>query len=422
MDDNICRKEPDMAIIRSFGAYRPRTDIVDRVAALPYDVYNREEAYEEVKREPMSFLKVDRAETSFDPEVDTYADCVYDKARELLDGMIDEGVYVHDDKDVYYVYELIMDGRHQTGLVACASIDDYVSGVIKKHENTREDKEIDRIKHVMTCSAHTGPIFLAYRSIDKVNKIINRVKTGEKLYGFTTPDSITHNVWIIDQDKDIEDIREAFAGVNEIYIADGHHRSASAVKAGLKLREENPGYTGDEEFNYFLSVLFPHDELMILPYNRVVRDLNGYSEDGFMNTVKEKFTIDKVEEPFAPENKCEFGMYMDHKWYRLGFKKEFMVDDVVERLDVSVLQNNLLAPILGIGDPRTDKRITFVGGIRGLSELSKMVDSGMYKVAFSMYPTSITELFDIADAGRLMPPKSTWFEPKLRSGIFIHRF
>lgn len=422
MDDNICRKEPDMAIIRSFGAYRPRTDIVDRVAALPYDVYNREEAYEEVKREPMSFLKVDRAETSFDPEVDTYADCVYDKARELLDGMIDEGVYVHDDKDVYYVYELIMDGRHQTGLVACASIDDYVSGVIKKHENTREDKEIDRIKHVMTCSAHTGPIFLAYRSIDKVNKIINRVKTGEKLYGFTTPDSITHNVWIIDQDKDIEDIREAFAGVNEIYIADGHHRSASAVKAGLKLREENPGYTGDEEFNYFLSVLFPHDELMILPYNRVVRDLNGYSEDGFMNAVKEKFTIDKVEEPFAPENKCELGMYMDHKWYRLGFKKEFMVDDVVERLDVSVLQNNLLAPILGIGDPRTDKRITFVGGIRGLSELSKMVDSGMYKVAFSMYPTSITELFDIADAGRLMPPKSTWFEPKLRSGIFIHRF
>lgn len=422
MDDNICRKEPDMAIIRSFGAYRPRTDIVDRVAALPYDVYNREEAYEEVKREPMSFLKVDRAETSFDPEVDTYADCVYDKARELLDGMIDEGVYVHDDKDVYYVYELIMDGRHQTGLVACASIDDYVSGVIKKHENTREDKEIDRIKHVMTCSAHTGPIFLAYRSIDKVNEIINRVKTGEKLYGFTTPDSITHNVWIIDQDKDIEDIREAFAGVNEIYIADGHHRSASAVKAGLKLREENPGYTGDEEFNYFLSVLFPHDELMILPYNRVVRDLNGYSEDEFMNAVKEKFTIDKVEEPFAPENKCEFGMYMDHKWYRLGFKKEFMVDDVVERLDVSVLQNNLLAPILGIGDPRTDKRITFVGGIRGLSELSKMVDSGMYKVAFSMYPTSITELFDIADAGRLMPPKSTWFEPKLRSGIFIHRF
>ena len=221
MDDNICRKEPDMAIIRSFGAYRPRTDIVDRVAALPYDVYNREEAYEEVKREPMSFLKVDRAETSFGPEVDTYADCVYDKARELLDGMIDEGVYVHDDKDVYYVYELIMDGRHQTGLVACASIDDYVSGVIKKHENTREDKEIDRIKHVMTCSAHTGPIFLAYRSIDKVNKIINRVKTGEKLYGFTTPDSITHNVWIIDQDKDIEDIREAFAGVNEIYIANG---------------------------------------------------------------------------------------------------------------------------------------------------------------------------------------------------------
>ena len=363
-----------MATIRSFRAYRPRPDVAGRVAALPYDVYNRQEAEIEVKREPLSFLKVDRAETSFGPDVDTYAPCVYDKAGQLLQGMIDDGTYIMERRPVYYIYELIMDGRHQTGLVACASIDDYINGVIKKHENTREDKEIDRIKHVEACGAQTGPIFLAYRAIDKVDEIIGRVKCGEKLYGFTSPDGITHNVWIIEDQGDIDTIREAFDNVNDIYIADGHHRAASAVKAGMHMREKNPGYTGQEEFNYFLSVLFPHDQLMIMPYNRVVKDLNGLDKDGF---------------------------------------------DVVGRLDVSVLQDNVLAPILGIQDPRTDQRIMFIGGIRGLSELERLVDDGM-AVAFSMYPTSITELFDIADAGLLMPPKSTWFEPKLRSGIFIH--
>ena len=268
-----------MAVIRSFKAFRPRPDICDRVAALPYDVYNRKEACEEVRREPMSFLKVDRAETSFDDSVDTYAPEVYKKAGDLLHEMMEDGTYIEEEKPVYYKYELIMDGRHQTGLVACASIDDYMNIVIKKHENTREDKEQDRIRHVEACGAQTGPIFLAYRSIDIVNQIIDRVKLGEKLYGFTSPDGITHNVWIINDAIDIRTIQDAFAGINEIYIADGHHRSASAVKAGLHMREKHPDYTGEEEFNYFLSVLFTHDQLMILPYNRVVNDLNGRTDE-----------------------------------------------------------------------------------------------------------------------------------------------
>ena len=409
-----------MAAIRCFKAFRPRPDICDRVAALPYDVYSRKEACEEVRREPMSFLKVDRAETSFDDSVDTYAPEVYKKAGDLLHEMMEDGTYIEEEKPVYYIYELIMDGRHQTGLVACASIDDYVNGLIKKHENTREDKEQDRIRHVEACGAQTGPIFLAYRSIDIVNQIIDRVKTGEKLYGFTSPDGITHNVWIIDEADDIQIIQEAFAGINEIYIADGHHRSASAVKAGLHMREQHPDYTGEEEFNYFLSVLFPHDQLMILPYNRVVNDLNGMTDDEFLKKLEDKFEVKACDAAVSPEKKGNFGMYMDGRWYQLTVKDGVVPEDVVGCLDVSVLQKNVLAPMLGIGDPRTDKRIQFVGGIRGLSELERLVDGGK-KVAFSMYPTSITELFDIADAGKLMPPKSTWFEPKLRSGIFIHK-
>lgn len=409
-----------MATIRSFRAYRPRPEVAGRVAALPYDVYNREEAKAEVLKEPMSFLKIDRAETCFGPEVDTYAPCVYEKAGELLRNMIEDGTYIMEQKPVYYIYELIMDGRHQTGLVACASIDDYIHGVIKKHENTREDKEIDRIKHVEACNAQTGPIFLAYRSMDVINQIIDRVKKQDKIYGFTSPDGIIHNVWIIDEDADIATIEKAFADTNEIYIADGHHRSASAVKAGLNKRAATPGYTGDEEFNYFLSVLFPHDQLMIMPYNRVVNDLAGLTETEFLSKLAGKFDIEKTDQAVMPKQKGQIGMYLDHTWYTLNVKAGVVPDDVVGCLDVSVLQENVLDPILGIKDPRTDQRIKFVGGIRGLSELERLVEGGM-KVAFSMYPTSITELFDIADAGQLMPPKSTWFEPKLRSGIFIHQ-
>ncbi len=408
-----------MALVKPFSAFRPRKDIISQVAALPYDVYNRAEACQVVKGNPYTFLRIDRAETQFDDSVDTYAPCVYQKAKELLDGMISAGEYVQEQQDVYYIYELIMDGRHQTGIVACASIDDYQNGIIKKHENTRADKEIDRITHVDVCNAQTGPIFLAYRAVDTIDSIVDRIKSTEAEYSFVSEDGIGHNVWIIKDQADVEAVRGAFADMNDIYIADGHHRAASAVKVGLKRREANGG-AGELESDKFLSVLFPHNQLKILPYNRVVRDLNGYSKEEFMNKVSQCFDIEEVSEAFQPVDKCTFGMYLDHTWYKLTARDEIKSDDPVAGLDVSVLQDNLLNPILGIEDPRVDKRIDFVGGIRGLSELERRVAEDM-TVAFSMYPTSIEELFDVADAGLLMPPKSTWFEPKLRSGIFIHK-
>lgn len=409
-----------MALVKPFSSYRPRKDIVSEVAALPYDVYNRAEAKEVVKDKPLSFLRIDRAETSFDDSVDTYAPCVYAKAKELLDGMIDRGEYIQDTKDMYYIYELTMDGRKQTGIVACASIDDYIDGTIKKHENTRADKEIDRITHVDTCNAQTGPIFLAYRAQDNIDSIVNKVKENQPEYSFTSEDGIHHSVWLISDLTDIETIRTGFDNLSDIYIADGHHRAASAVKVGIKRREANPDTVGDEEYNFFLSVLFPHNQLKILPYNRVIKDLNGYTKEEYLNKVSECFDVCVLDAPFSPDEKCSFGMYLDGQWYKLTAKDSIISDDPVDGLDVSILQDNLLNPILGIEDPRTDKRIDFVGGIRGLAELEKRANSDMC-LAFSMYPTSIEELFDVADANLLMPPKSTWFEPKLRSGIFIHR-
>lgn len=409
-----------MATIRPFSCVRPNEKVADRVAALPYDVYNRQEAKIEVEREPLSFLKIDRAETSFDDSVDTYAPEVYQKAKELLQKDIEEGIYEKDSTKAYYVYELIMDGRSQTGLVACASVDDYVNNVIKKHENTRADKEIDRITHVDTCSAQTGPIFLAYRSEKVINDVVKETQKKEALYDFTAVDGITHKVWKIDDSTDVEKIQNAFAGIQQIYIADGHHRAASAVKVGLKRREENPNHNGSEEYNFFLSVLFPHDQLMIMDYNRTVKDLNGLTKEEFLAKVRENFTIATSDVPVRPETKGKVGMYLEKQWYTLTAKEElFAGKDAVGALDVSVLQEYLLGPVLGIGDPRTDARIDFVGGIRGLAELEKRADNDM-KVSFSMYPTSITELFDVADQNLLMPPKSTWFEPKLRSGLFIH--
>ena len=408
-----------MALVKPFSAFRPRKDIVSQVAALPYDVYNRAEACQVVKGNPYTFLRIDRAETQFDDSVDTYAPCVYEKAKELLDGMIARGEYIEEQQDVYYIYELIMDGRHQTGIVACASIDDYQNGIIKKHENTRADKEIDRITHVDVCNAQTGPIFLAYRAVDTIDAIVDRIKSTEAEYSFVSEDGIGHNVWIIKEKDDVEAVRTAFANMNDIYIADGHHRAASAVKVGLKRREANGG-VGELESDKFLSVLFPHNQLKILSYNRVVKDLNGLSKDEFLAKVSQCFDIEEVTEAYQPEDKCTFGMYLDNVWYKLCAKEDIKSDDPVAGLDVSVLQDNLLNPILGIEDPRVDKRIDFVGGIRGLSELERRV-AGDMTVAFSMYPTSIEELFDVADAGLLMPPKSTWFEPKLRSGIFIHK-
>ena len=410
-----------MAVIRPFQCVRPRKDVADRVAALPYDVYNRQEAKKEVEREPLSFLKIDRAETNFDDSVDTYAPEVYQKAKEILNEEIARGIYEKDDSEAYYIYELTMNGRAQTGLVACASVDDYVNNVIKKHENTREDKEIDRITHVDTCSAQTGPIFLAYRAQDAINKRVEANKEKEPVYDFTAVDGVKHRVWKMSDPEDVEAIRKSFENLNQIYIADGHHRAASAVKVGLKRRKENPAHTGKEEYNFFLSVLFPHDQLMIMDYNRSVTDLNGLTVPEFLEKIKENFEVEKVSGQVRPQEKGTFGMYLEDGWYVLKAKENlYEGKDAVGRLDVAVLQDYLLNPVLGIQDPRTDERIEFIGGIRGLSELEKKVKEGM-KVSFSMYPTSITELFDVADQNLLMPPKSTWFEPKLRSGLFIHQ-
>lgn len=410
-----------MAVVKPFICIRPAKEHAAEVAALPYDVYNRKEACAAVKGNPLSFLNIDRAETQFSDDVDTYADCVYEKARELLDSQIADGIYVTDAGDHYYLYELTMDGRSQTGIVACCSIDDYVNGVIKKHENTREEKELDRIRHVDTVNAQTGPIFLAYRQNIALKEIVAEEKTKPALYDFVSDDGIRHRVWRIDGADRTDAIEAAFAAIPSTYIADGHHRAASAVKVGLKCRTKHPGYTGEEPFNYFLSVLFPDEELMILPYNRVVRDLNGMSTEQFFEKLKEKFELEEIgKEPYAPVQKGTFGMYLDGTWYALKILPQYRSADPVKGLDVSILQDHLLAPVLGIGDPRTDKRIDFIGGIRGLKELERRVGEDM-EVAFSMYPTSIEELLSVADAGLLMPPKSTWFEPKLRSGLFIHR-
>lgn len=409
-----------MAVVKPFKCVRPNTEVVSRVAALPYDVYNRKEACEVVAKEPLSFLKIDRAETQFSDDVSTYDDRVYAKAKEMLDAEIADGTFVVDDVASYFVYELTMDGRAQTGIVACSSIDDYQNGIIKKHENTREEKELDRIRHVDTTNAQTGPIFLAYRENPVITKVVNKAKEGAPLYDFVADDDVRHAVWMISDPAEVKTLEEAFASIPNTYIADGHHRCASAVKVGLKRRQENPNYDGTEEFNFFLSVLFPDEQLYIMDYNRVVKDLNGLSKEDFLKAVGEKYDVEfKGSEPFKPVNKGEVGMYLADGWYALKAKPELLSDDPVKGLDVSILQDNVLGPILGIGDPRTDSRIDFIGGIRGLKELEKRVASDM-TVGFAMHPTSIQELFDVADANRLMPPKSTWFEPKLRSGVFIH--
>lgn len=409
-----------MAIVKPFQCVRPEESYAHLVAALPYDVYNRKEACEVTAGNPRSFLNIDRPETQFSNDVDTYDSRVYEKANQMLKSWISDGTLQKDPAEAYYIYELIMDGRSQTGIVACSSIDDYAEGIIKKHENTREEKELDRIRHVDTTDAQTGPIFLAYRSKEAINRLVAEVTAERPLYDFTAEDGVTHRVWRIAEQKTVCEIEKAFLGIPATYIADGHHRAASAVKVGFKRREENPGYTGKEPFNFFLSVLFPDDQLMIMPYNRVVKDLNGLSEEAYLKKAEEAFLVEEIgEKAYAPVEKGTFGMYLNQKWYRLTIKEAYRSKDPVKGLDVSILQDQLLAPVLGIEDPRTDKRIDFIGGIRGLKELEKRCREDM-AVAFSMVPTSIEELFSVADAGLLMPPKSTWFEPKLRSGLFIH--
>jgi uncharacterized protein (DUF1015 family) len=408
-----------MADIRPFRAVRPAAGKEEAIAALPYDVYNRQEAKKAVEGRPLSFLRIDRAETQFGDEVDTYAPCVYEKARELLEQMISQGDFIQDKQASYYLYELTMDGRSQTGIVACASIDDYLENRIKKHENTRREKEEDRVRHVDICDAQTGPIFLAYRNQPELGRIVREEKQKEPIFSFVSQDGIGHRGWKIDDPETVSAICSAFASMQAIYIADGHHRAASAVRVGQKRRAEYPDYTGDEEFNYFLSVLFPDEELMIMDYNRVVRDLNGLGTEEFLSRMEQIFTVEKLSGAAHPEQKGQITMFLEEQWYLLTLRREYEKEDPVEGLDVSILQTQVLHPILGIGDPKTDSRIDFVGGIRGLSELEKRVHTDM-KVAFAMYPTSIGELFAVADAGLLMPPKSTWFEPKLRSGLFLH--
>ena len=413
-----------MSIVRAFKAVRPAAELASQVAALPYDVMNSEEARQMVVGNPYSFLHVDKAEIDLDPSIDLYDTRVYEKARDNLNQMIADGVFIQDETPCLYIYKQVMNGRAQIGIVGCTSVDEYQNGQIKKHELTRADKEQDRINHVDYCDANTGPIFLTYRARPAIDTLVASVMTLKApVYDFSSEDGITHTVWVIDDTEALRALYEEFEKVQSLYIADGHHRSASAVRVGMKRRQAMPDYTGEEEFNFFLSVIFPDDQLYIMDYNRIVKDLNGNTTEQFLAKVGEKFTVTPYEGgTLKPEKKHTYGMYLEGRWMLLEAKEgTYDAADPVARLDVSILQNNLLQPILGIGDPRTDKRIDFVGGIRGLKALSDRVDDGSMAVAFSMYPTTMEDLMDIADAGAIMPPKSTWFEPKLRSGIFIHK-
>ncbi|MCR5715641.1 MAG: DUF1015 family protein [Lachnospiraceae bacterium] len=415
-----------MADLRSFRAFRPTRQQAATIAALPYDVYNREEATEVVSHNPKSFLAIDRAETGLPASVDTYADEVYERARDLLNTWIREGDFVQDEIPMYYLYALTMNGRTQHGFVTCASVDDYLNGVIKKHENTRAEKEVDRIRHVDTCSMQTGPIFLAYRQNEELKGLLSEILKKSPEVSFTSEDGITHEVWKVAEEDLVKRLRRAFRRLESIYIADGHHRCASAVKVALKRREEHPDFDGKEEFNFFLSVLFPEEELKILPYHRVLKSLNGHTVEQILSALNDHFTVTKIADATDPERtvqptkKGTFAMYLEQCWYALTLTDPVDQSDPVKSLDVSILQDLVLSPVFGITDPQTDRNIDFVGGIRGIKELERRCASDCV-CAFAMYPTDIRELFAVADAGRLMPPKSTWFEPKLRSGLFLHQ-
>lgn len=409
-----------MPTIKPFCAVRPKAGLEKEIAALPYDVYNRAEAKEVVANKPISFLKIDRAETSFDDSVSTYDPKVYLKARELYENMLEKGEFVKESKPCFFLYEQVMDGRAQTGLVCCASVLDYMNNVIKKHENTRADKELDRINHVDKVNAQTGPIFLAYRDNDDLSAIFKAVKATPFEYTFTSDDGVKHTAWKIDEPQLLDKITASFEKLDALYIADGHHRCASAAKVSMMRREAATVIDESAEYNFFLSVVFPDSELMIMDYNRVVKDLNGLSKDQFIEKISNVFDISEKEyDETKPTKKGEIYMLMDDKEYVLNVKPEYISADPIKGLDVSILQDNILDPVLGIKDPKTDSRIDFVGGIRGVKELKRRLGIDG-KVCFSMYPTSINELFNVADAGLLMPPKSTWFEPKLMSGLFIH--
>ena len=404
-----------MAIISPFNAVRPKPELAPQVAARPYDVLNSEEARIEAKGNPYSFLHVTKSEIDLPADVDTHSAAVYEKAKENLQHLISNGVLVKETKPCYYIYQLIMNGRSQTGLVCVSSVQDYFDDVIKKHEFTRPEKEKDRIDHMQTIEAQTGNVFLAYRDVAAVNSLINDWKASNKpVYDFIADDGIQHSIWIINNDTTITAITQLFkTDVPFTYIADGHHRAASAAKVSKTL-------SNSTEAAYFLTTIFPASELAILDYNRVVKDLDGFSKEKFISRLQDDFFMTLSPEPVKPAQLHEFGMYLDKQWYILSSRKGTFTDDPIGILDVIILSNNILDKLLDISDQRTDKRIDFVGGIRGLKELEKRVDSGEMKVAFSLYPVTIEQLFNIADSGKVMPPKSTWFEPKLRDGLLTH--
>lgn len=410
-----------MALIRPFRALRPPRKLAEKVAALPYDVMNVAEARAMATGNPYSFLHVSRPEIDLASDVDPYAEAVYLQGRENLRRFVAEGVLVQEQEACYYVYRQRMGALVQTGLVVCAGVDDYESGLIKKHELTRADKEEDRIRHIDYLDANDEPVFYTYRNEPAITAIVARVAAGAPAYDFTTDDGVSHTLWVVDDRQLIEELTTRFAAIGTLYVADGHHRSAAAGRVRDLRKGQNPRHDGTEEYNFFLTVIFPDSEMNILPYNRVVKDLNGLSVAEFMTRVGERFAITPAEADFAPITRHTFGMFLEGRWYQLTAKAgTFDEQEPVSRLDVSILQNNLLSPVLAIRNPRTDQRIHFVGGIRGVDELERLVKGGDYRVAFSLYPTSMEELIRLADADKIMPPKSTWFEPKLRSGLFVH--
>ena len=405
-----------MAIIKPFNALRPKQELAQQVASRPYDVLNSEEARTEAKDNPVSFLHVTKSEIDLPSGIDSHSNEVYVKAKENLQQLVKNGTLFKEEKPCYYIYQLVMNGRSQTGLVCCSSVDDYFNDVIRKHEFTRPDKEKDRIDHMRTIEAQTGNVFLAYRDVMEINALINGWKaTNKPVYDFVADDGIQHTIWIIDRDININSITRLFeTNVPFTYIADGHHRCASAAKVSKQMPQS-------EEAKYFLTTIFPASQLAIMDYNRVVKDLGDFDdEEDFISALQEDFTITHSIEPVKPSGLHEFGMYLDNNWYLLAARKGTYTNDPIGVLDVSIFSNNILDKLLDIKDQRTDKRIDFVGGIRGLEELEKRVTSGEMKVAFSLYPVTIEQLFDIADSGNIMPPKSTWFEPKLRDGLLTH--
>jgi uncharacterized protein (DUF1015 family) len=406
-----------MADVRPFRALRPRPELASRVAAPPYDVINSEEARAMATGNEVSFLHINKPEIDLDPEVNLYDDRVYATGAANLQRFIADGIFLREDEPRFYVYQQRMGDHVQAGVVCAASCQEYANGLIKRHEFTRPDKEDDRTRHTHELNANAGPVFLTYRQRASVDALVDRVRAGAPVYDLVTDDGIGHTVWIVPAELG-EPLRGELSEVPALYVADGHHRAASAARVGIERKAANPAHRGDEPYNYFLAVLFPHDQLRIMDYNRVVKDLAGMTADGFVTRVTERFKVSTVEEP-RPEAPRQFGMFLGDRWYRLEARPgTYPEGDPVRSLDVAILQENLLAPILGIADPRTDKRIDFVGGIRGLGELEKRVREG-WAVAFGVYPTSLDQLMAVADAGTVMPPKSTWFEPKLRSGLLV---